>query len=218
MNNQLEAEAGRYPPPGRQPDPPLTESGHTQARQLAAWAAHDPLFGEVTHLYSSLTTRAVQTAAPLAAALGLDVHGLAAAHECGGLNTGPAGNFSPVVGRDHPSLLQECPTLRWPTHLHGQPWDGGHEPWEQARFARRAQAVTAQLRQASAEAGAGVIALVTHQEFAQYVLADLLNISSLGDTLTLRLDNAATASIEVTPGAAALHWLNRQGHLQPYSV
>lgn len=81
-NNALEQQAGD--PSGRLPDPPLTALGHEQARRLAGWAAQGD-GGPVTHLYSSLTTRAVQTAAPLAGVLGLPVRGLAAAYECGGL-------------------------------------------------------------------------------------------------------------------------------------
>lgn len=67
----------------RLPDPPLSDLGRQQAEALAKWAASEPIFGEVTHLYSSLMTRAIQTAAPLAKALELDIHGLANAYEWG---------------------------------------------------------------------------------------------------------------------------------------
>lgn len=82
----------------RQADPPLTQLGQEQAHTLTQWMKNDPLSQQITHLYSSLTTRALQTAAPLAAALKLSVHGLSEAYECGGLNTGPEGNFQPVMG------------------------------------------------------------------------------------------------------------------------
>ena len=95
----------------RLPDPPLTALGHEQARRLAVWTAQDDNCRPITPLYSSLTTRAVQTAAPLARALGLPVQGLAAAYECGGLSTGPAGGFAPVTGHDHASLRLDCPPL-----------------------------------------------------------------------------------------------------------
>ncbi|GAA1382848.1 histidine phosphatase family protein [Pseudonocardia kongjuensis] len=48
-------------------DPGLTPEGHAQAERLVAALAHDP----VDALYTSTMRRAVQTAAPLAAARGL---------------------------------------------------------------------------------------------------------------------------------------------------
>ncbi len=54
--------------PGERADPPLAERGHAQARALAEWLAHEPLDA----LYTSPLTRARETAAPVAAATGLD--------------------------------------------------------------------------------------------------------------------------------------------------
>lgn len=51
-------------------DPPLSDVGHTQARQVARWLA-DTAEGGVDAVYTSPLRRAVETAAPLAAALGL---------------------------------------------------------------------------------------------------------------------------------------------------
>lgn len=197
---------------GRLADPPLTELGHEQAQRLATWASHDPLFGQVTYLYSSLTTRAVQTAAPLAKALGLKVHGLRDAYECGGLNTGPAGQFAPVAGRDHASLLLDCPALLWPEELLDQGWDGGYEPWDRTRFAQRASVVNSRLRGVYGEGD--VIALITHHDFAQFLMADLLGLPALdGEGLRFRLNNTATASIELRAEERVLRWLNRAPHL-----
>ena len=56
-------------------DPVLAEEGRRQSDRLAAWLAHE----RIDHLVSSTLRRARQTAAPLAARLGLDVepvHGL----------------------------------------------------------------------------------------------------------------------------------------------
>jgi broad specificity phosphatase PhoE len=50
-------------------DPVLTAVGRRQSEQLAAWLAHEP----VDHLISSTLRRAQETAAPVAALLGLDV-------------------------------------------------------------------------------------------------------------------------------------------------
>lgn len=49
-------------------DPELSELGHTQAARLASWLRHET----ITAVYTSPMRRAVQTAAPLAAALGVE--------------------------------------------------------------------------------------------------------------------------------------------------
>ncbi|MBZ9751360.1 phosphoglycerate mutase family protein [Deinococcus sp. HMF7604] len=214
-NNHREQTGGDLQ--GRLPDPPLTAVGHEQARRLAAWAAQDPWCARITHLYTSLTTRAVQTAAPLAEALGLEVQGLEHAYECGGLTTGPAGGFTPVLGRDHASLQTDCPALRWPAALEGQPWSGGAEPWDHGHFAQRAAQVATDLRRAAGEAD--VLALITHHDFAPFLLAELLGLpAARGEQLSFRLNNTATVRLElgtVAPGSALLHWLNRTDHLKP---
>ncbi|MBB5233462.1 histidine phosphatase family protein [Deinococcus budaensis] len=203
----------------RQADPPLTELGRQQALRLASWAADDPFCQRITHLHTSLTTRAVQTAAPLARALGLSVHGLTEAYECGGLNSGPDGGFAPVMGRDHVSLQIDCPDLLWPDEIRGQAWEGGGEPWDPTGFAGRAANVSRHLRRVADEAD--VVALITHHDFAQYLIAELLGLPALhGEGLTFRLNNTATAHIELIPDPSGsdrrvLHWVNRTAHLTP---
>lgn len=205
----------------RQPNPPLTELGHLQAARLAQWARTDELFGRITHLSTSLMTRAVQTASPLAQALRLDVHGLTEAYECGGLNSGPEQGFAAVAGRDHAALSVECPPLMWPEALQGQPWDGGCEPWAAEGFTARAARVVAELQKLAQEAE--VIALVTHHDFAQYLLANLLGLPALnGVSLTFRLNNTSTTYLEVdgTGGVnrQMLQWCNRVDHLLPAHI
>ncbi|MEU5690978.1 histidine phosphatase family protein [Actinosynnema sp. NPDC020468] len=66
----------------RPPGPPLTEAGVAQAAALA-----ESLPGPVTAVYASVAVRARQTAAPLAAAHGLEVRVVDGVHEidCGDL-------------------------------------------------------------------------------------------------------------------------------------
>lgn len=49
-------------------DPELSEAGHAQARRLADWLAHEPIHA----LYVSPMRRAMETAEPLAEALGVE--------------------------------------------------------------------------------------------------------------------------------------------------
>lgn len=170
----------------------------------------------VTRLCSSLTLRAVQTAAPVAAALRLPVQGMALAYECGGLTTGPAGGFAPVAGREYAALRAECPGLLWPAELRGHGWDGGAEPWEAAAFAHRAAQVAGFLHSIAHESGDGVTVLVTHHDFAHFLLAELLGLAQPSLTApTFRLGNASLSLLEVRPKGSTLHWLNRMDHLPP---
>src|SRR5690606_40795783 len=70
---------------GRHHDPELTELGHTQAKRLAEAVADGVLPWRITHVHTSLMTRAVQTATPLADVLDLPLLGHMEAHEIGGV-------------------------------------------------------------------------------------------------------------------------------------
>jgi probable phosphoglycerate mutase len=66
----------------RPPGAPLTELGHAQAAALAERLATDPVVGgRISAVHASTATRAQQTAAPLAAALGLEVQVVDGVHE-----------------------------------------------------------------------------------------------------------------------------------------
>lgn len=95
-----------------------------QAERLDEWVSAPGELGGtprgLTHLYTSPTTHAVHTAAPLAHALSPPLQGLAGAHEVGGLSTlkGPA---------------PQCPGARTPTPDSGLVWPAYLDPaahWE----------------------------------------------------------------------------------------
>lgn len=210
VNNGLEGSADYAAL--RQPDPPLTALGQQQMERTALALASGHLGEPVIRLYTSLMTRGIQSAAPLAAALNLPVQGLTLAYECGGLNTGPAGQFQPVAGPDVSVLRRICPALQWPDDLLDQPWEGGCEPWEAATFAQRAAQVAQTLR-AQAEAP-GLVCLITHHDFAQFLMAELLGLPQLDlESLVFRLNHASLSLLETGPGRTTLHWLNRTDHL-----
>lgn len=221
-NNLLYAQTGASV--GRSPDPALTDLGHAQARALAELARHDATLQGLTHLYSSLTTRAVQTAAPLAAALGLGVQGLTHAHETQGLfHRDEQGVKHPVVGRSHADLLADCPALLWPPELPADGgWPGGFEARDQARYAARAHEVVSQLR--SAHAPEDWVGLVTHGHFVQFLLRELFGHSAAyfvhnntGNTL-LSLMNESQADDELEGARWMVGWVNRHDHLKPEQV
>lgn len=210
-NNALYAQQGTRE--GYSPDPALSELGHQQAKALAAFARHDATFAEVTALYCSLTTRAVQTAAPLATALGLSVQGLHHAHETEGLYiTDAEGQKTATQGRTHADLLGECPKLIWPPHLPPQqPWDGGFEAKDPVIYRQRAAAVLGELqgRHSSEE----TVALVTHGHWSQFLLAEALQATTPQPPMLFSLDNTATTFIRLGNTSGRVFWVNRQDHL-----
>ncbi|MCO1657933.1 histidine phosphatase family protein [Pseudonocardia humida] len=82
----------------RPPGAPLTELGHAQAAALAERLRVDPVVGgPISAVHASTATRAQQTAAPLAAALGLEVQVVDGAHE---IFVGDLENRSDVEARE----------------------------------------------------------------------------------------------------------------------
>jgi probable phosphoglycerate mutase len=65
----------------RPPGAPLNERGLAQAQALAERLTTDPVVGTITAVHASTATRARQTAAPVAAELGLDVVVVDGVHE-----------------------------------------------------------------------------------------------------------------------------------------
>jgi broad specificity phosphatase PhoE len=57
----------------RRYDPPLADSGHRQAQQLAHQFHTDPKFKGIKHIFCSPFLRTIQTAAPIAQALNLPI-------------------------------------------------------------------------------------------------------------------------------------------------
>lgn len=218
-NNLLYAQTGSSE--GRHADPPLTELGHAQAAALADFARTDATWQGVTHLYSSLMRRSVQTAAPLAQALGLSVQGLALAYEAGGIfKRGEDRTPYAVPGASHADLLADNPALLWPPELEaGAAWAGGFEEYsaEGVLEARAAEVVEA-LRAAHGEGDTA--ALVTHGHFTQFLLRHFI---THGDAY-FRVVNTSTTLLTLPgPDASAewgplVGWVNRFDHLRPEQV
>ncbi|WP_261663128.1 histidine phosphatase family protein [Deinococcus sp. Marseille-Q6407] len=218
-NNLLYAQTGSSE--GRHADPSLTELGFAQAQALADFARTDATWQGVTHLYCSLARRAVQTAAPLAQALGLPAQGLAQAYEAGGLFERQEDRTPYAVpGLSHAELLADNPALLWPADLPAaEPWAGGFEAYEEPGVleARAAQVVEV-LRAAHGEAD--TVALVTHGHFTQFLLRQFI---AHGNAY-FRVVNTATTLLTL-PGPDApegwgplVDWVNRFDHLRPEQV
>lgn len=210
-NNLLYQQTGAKA--GRHPDPPLTPLGHRQAQALADHLRPQGGPLALTHLHASLTVRAMQTAAPLARALGLPVHAHADAHEVGGLYWGAwDGERGPTPGETPAGLRAHCPGLRWPDHLPPDaPWDGGFEVEHPAVHAGRARRLLGDLR--ARHGPDDRVGLVTHQLFAQFLIAALLGSDLPRLPATLRVNNTATCAFDLRGDTVRVGWINRHDHL-----
>lgn len=207
-NNKLWEETGGVV--GRSPDPRLTPLGEQQAGALAGWLADHEEAPRLTALHTSYMWRAVQTAAPVAAALGLTLHGHGEIFEVGGPYLEGAEGESE---RAHPGAsLAELSTITPGLVADGVPLDGGWWPgpfevWELAPG--RAARVLAWLRASYGEED--VVGLVTHGLFSQYLVRALLGISEM--TGWIHLDNTGVSRFVVEGEAVVATVLNGVDHL-----
>jgi 2,3-bisphosphoglycerate-dependent phosphoglycerate mutase len=199
----------------RWPDPGLTALGRRQADRLGAAFAAGKLPAP-ERILCSLMLRAVETAAPIAAATGVPVEGRLDLHEVGGVFEG---DFL-EAGRGHPGhgaadLVTACPGLILPAGADETGWYR-FGPEAIPDGARRAARVVAGWQ---AELGDELVAVVAHGWFFQFILSALLGYET-GDTALLHwftFKNTAHALVESpwwgSERGCRVVWTDRADHL-----
>lgn len=203
-------------------DPPLTALGHRQAeivaQHLATGPDLDPYAGRdgagygLTHLYISPMWRALQTAQPIARALGLRPHVWLNIHEQGGifLDHGPERGVIGYPGKTRSELLAEFPDYDLPPEITEAGWwrQGYEEP--PACYVRARGVLAALRRRAGSEER---IALVTHGAFIDAFLKALFG-QALESPLFYYNYNTAISRLQFhADGRVDVHYLNRVAHL-----
>ncbi len=113
---------------GHHPDSPLTALGHRQARSVARHLTRT-YAGQVVAVYSSPFRRALQTAAPIAAALGLPVQVAVPLHEMWGQYAyEPDGSVKQHPGLSRAEMLQLVPEARLGDDVTDEGWWFGSWP------------------------------------------------------------------------------------------
>jgi 2,3-bisphosphoglycerate-dependent phosphoglycerate mutase len=138
-------------------DPPLTERGHEQAARLADWLAAEG----IDHVVTSPKRRSVETAAPLASALGLEVEVLDDLREY----DADADEYIPV---EH---MRAAKDDRWFAMIEGRWEEYGGEPVHTFR-AR----VVPSIEQLVERHPGGRVVVVSHGGIINIYLADMLGI------------------------------------------
>ena len=225
-NNALYARTGSFK--GRNPDPPLSETGQAQARLLARFLKqgdpaartdeHDAFNQrgfQITHIYCSLLRRSIETASAISSELGLQVVAHERLHEWGGVFE-ILGDDQPYEGLPGPNRAffeQHYPELQLPDSLGENGWwDRPHEQRQEA-FSRAQHYLEEILAQH--DETEDNIALVTHAGFYHSLLAEITGIPLEPDNqrwmtnVLFAMNNAAVSRISFLDRGIILVYLNR---------
>jgi len=210
---------------GRSEDPPLTSLGKEQANLLAEFLLHGnpdggnfeiitKTFGfNLTHLYTSLMLRAVETGMPVAKTLCLPLIAWEELHEQGGIYLSDEETGEPIglPGKNRSFFQAFFPDLLLPSSLDEAGWwrSRPYETPEQGVF--RAQRVITDLLDRHANSN-DKVAVICHGGFYNSFLAVLLNLP-VQNELWFRMNNAAITRIDFQDDVVRLVYLNRMDYL-----
>jgi 2,3-bisphosphoglycerate-dependent phosphoglycerate mutase len=210
---------------GRSFDPELTALGHAQAQCVAEFLRDElgtrlPLLGMDRDaappcvLYTSLMTRAVETASAIARALNVPLRALGEAFEVGGLylDHEESGEKRGMEGPNRAHFEKHFPGLALPDELQDTGWyNRPHEP--RPERPARARRVWSELVARHGQTD-DTIGLVTHGGFYNHLLAVLLELPDK-EKFWFTYNNCAVSRIDVTDYGLALVYLNRFDFLPP---
>ncbi|HKA82435.1 MAG TPA: histidine phosphatase family protein [Acidimicrobiales bacterium] len=174
-------------------DPPLDPVGHDQAERVAARLAHEP----ITAIYVSNLRRTAETAAPLAARLGLEPRIDPDLREVY-LGEWEGGSFRKYVVEGHPVAQRMYAEQRWDVIP-------GAEPGE--AFATRVRGAIERIAAAHPDE---TVAVVTHGGVIGQVLAEAGGARAFAFTGS---DNAAVSQVVVTDERWVIRRYNDTAHL-----
>ena len=210
----------------RNPDPPLTEAGRQQSALVATHlvGSEQPEIGSpltarstygITRLYCSAMLRALQTAAPIGAALGLQPEVWVDIHEHGGLFHGNPrnGGLKAFPGLSRSSMAEQFPGYVLPDAVTEEGWwTSGYEEIDQCQA--RARRVADTLRARAATEPDAVLGLVTHGTFVDRLLKALLQPGETSDAIFYFHYNTAITLVDFQEnGRLVLRFSNRTEHL-----
>ena len=216
---------------GRVPDPDITETGHRQARLLAAHLAlpegetqQHPLvetvassFG-ITHLYCSLMTRSVMTAQYVAEALDLTTVAHPDIFERGGIYQ-PGGDGAeeglPGPGKDY--FRERFPELALPESLDEQGWY--NRPYEtEPVFVSRVAKALADIKARHIDSDDRV-AMVVHGDFIDQFVNEVTGVARREENYRSHwvanwaFHNTSITRIDFVSDAQVIVYVNRLNHI-----
>jgi 2,3-bisphosphoglycerate-dependent phosphoglycerate mutase/probable phosphoglycerate mutase len=216
--------------PNRVRDAALTDTGQQQAAALAAYLAdgarreiavryypdtyrqEGSIDRRISRVYCSAMLRALQTAQPVGAALGLVPEVWVDIHEHGGIyEEDSTGLRRGAAGLTRPEIAAQFPDYTLPEAVTDAGWYN-RDYETHAVCQGRAISVAARLREWAA-ADAPPTALISHGTFLDSLLKALLN-GLPGSGHFFYHYNTGITRLDLLPdGRLALHYLNRTAHL-----
>ncbi|MEP7292807.1 MAG: histidine phosphatase family protein [Chloroflexota bacterium] len=215
-------------------DPTLTDLGKQQAERLAQHLAdsapRDPEYNlpdgvrdqrgfGFSHLYCSAMHRALETAAPLAQALGLKPEIWLDVHEQGGMYLDQEGQMVGFPGKSRREILGEFPDYVLPETITDAGWYDITHGYEALHTgAGRAIKVALELRRrASGEFKDARIGIITHGTFMDLLLKAFLGqLPNRGFYFSHY--NTAITRLDFHEEYALLRYTNRVDHLPPEMI
>jgi len=220
------------------PDPALTKLGKEQACYVAeflknaqsitnpkVWNIQNRLGFGLTHIYTSLMDRAVNTAAPTARALDIPFTAWEEIHESGGI-FGRDGEtkLKGLSGKPRAYFEQNFPKLGLPDQLNGDGW--WNRPFETEEECHvRAKKFLAELlarhgdRQGQPEHR---IVIFSHGGFFVHLMFAILNTpwrkAAQGMESWFMMNNCAISRIDFDPEGINFAYLNRTDHLPDHLI
>ncbi|HEY8525725.1 MAG TPA: histidine phosphatase family protein [Acidimicrobiales bacterium] len=176
-------------------DPELAPEGRKQAELVAERLAHEP----VSAIYVSNLRRTAETAAPLAARLGIEPHVDPDLREVG-LGEWEGGSFRRHVAEGHPIAKRMLEEERWDVIPGAEPADA---------FAARVRGAVTRIAAAHPDE---TVVVVSHGGVIGQILAEAAGIRGFAFNGS---DNAAISHLVVTGDRWIIRRYNDTGHLSP---
>jgi 2,3-bisphosphoglycerate-dependent phosphoglycerate mutase len=210
---------------GRNEDPPLTDLGKQQARHLAEFllrgnpdggylgTSANPFGFSLTHLYTSLMMRAVETGIPVAKTLCLPLIAWEDLHEQGGIYRSDEVTGEPIglPGKNRSYFQTFFPELLLPPTLDEAGWWRSRPYEAPEQSVERAQRLLSDLLERHADSN-DKVAVICHGAFYNSFLAVLLNLPFQNE-FWFRMNNAAITRIDFQDDEVRLVYMNRMDYL-----
>lgn len=232
FNNALWARTGNGN--GRLSDPPLTDIGHQQAQHLGQFIAeadrngngrlatdqHNRQGYHLTHLYSSLMYRAVQTGHAIADVLDMPLVAWPIIHEWGGVfdNDPDTGEPYAVPGANRQFFVERFSRFVLPDDLQEEGWwQGSYE--QEADSIHRAETFVNELIERHGNSD-DRIGIVTHGGFTAMILRVIfnsrestVNLHDKGFLTWFHVDNTSVTRLDFEKSRIIQAYVNRVDHL-----
>ncbi len=198
---------------GRSEDPELTDIGKQQATLLSQFLAQGGNRFGITHLYTSLMLRAVETAMAISGALQLPAHAWEDMHETGGIYfDNDEGEQIGLPGRTRAQFNAEFPALMLQDGLYEAGW------WNRPFEAHEAAPIRAKRFADDLLAKHGgsddVVAVVSHGNFYRHFMATVLRVPD-PQVVWFLMHNTAISRIDFPTDydIVSVQYQNRVDHL-----